>query len=181
MPCPRPDDLLHPGIEPASLTSPALAGGLFTTSATWETLRGGQYLPTGTKGHRCLGVNPQRLPRNASPACPRPRRLLTKSWEEHAGLSAGEAWPSSAPAPEAWEAPSLISRALWPQADSGGNSCPSSLRTNPARGQYKLIPYRLIHSSQLMIQAHYGPSARGSTGDAGKAEDGRLPAAKAAG
>ena len=24
------------GIEPASLTSPALAGGFFTTSATWE-------------------------------------------------------------------------------------------------------------------------------------------------
>ena len=106
---------------------------------------------------------------------------MTKSWEEHTGLSAGEAWPSSAPAPEAWEAPSLISRALWPQGDSGGNSCPSSLRTNPARGQYKLIPYRLIHSSQLMIQAHYGPSAGGSTGDAGKAEDGQLPAAKAAG
>ena len=25
-----------PGIKPASLTSHALAGGLFTTSATWE-------------------------------------------------------------------------------------------------------------------------------------------------
>ena len=30
-------DLLHPVIEPASLTSPALACGFFTTRATWET------------------------------------------------------------------------------------------------------------------------------------------------
>ena len=30
-------DLPNPGIEPTSLTSLALAGGFFTTSATWET------------------------------------------------------------------------------------------------------------------------------------------------
>ena len=30
-----PEDLPDPGIEPLSLTSPALAGGFFTTSATW--------------------------------------------------------------------------------------------------------------------------------------------------
>ena len=29
-------DLPDPGIKPASLKSPALAGGFFTTSATWE-------------------------------------------------------------------------------------------------------------------------------------------------
>ena len=29
-------DLPDPGIEPASLTSPALAGRFFTTRATWE-------------------------------------------------------------------------------------------------------------------------------------------------
>ena len=28
----------HPGIKPASLMSPALAGGFSTTSATWEAL-----------------------------------------------------------------------------------------------------------------------------------------------
>ena len=33
LPCPSPGDLPHPGIESASLTSAALAGGLFTTSA----------------------------------------------------------------------------------------------------------------------------------------------------
>ena len=35
--CPSPEDLPDPGIEPTSLTSPALAGRLFTTSdTTWE-------------------------------------------------------------------------------------------------------------------------------------------------
>ena len=35
LPFPPPGDLPNPGIEPTSLTSPALAGGFFTTSATW--------------------------------------------------------------------------------------------------------------------------------------------------
>ena len=36
LPRPPPEDLPHSGIEPASLRTPALAGGFFTTSATWE-------------------------------------------------------------------------------------------------------------------------------------------------
>ena len=36
LPCPPPGDLPDPGLEPASLLSPALAGGFFTTSATQE-------------------------------------------------------------------------------------------------------------------------------------------------
>ena len=36
LPCPPPEDLLNPGIKPASLMSPALAGEFFTTSTTWE-------------------------------------------------------------------------------------------------------------------------------------------------
>ena len=32
---PTPEDLPDPGIEPVSLTSPALTGRLFTTGATW--------------------------------------------------------------------------------------------------------------------------------------------------
>ena len=39
-PYPSPDVLPLPGIEPTPLMSPALAGGLFTTSATWEALVG---------------------------------------------------------------------------------------------------------------------------------------------
>ena len=36
LPFPPPGHLPDPGIKPASLVSPALAGGFFTTSATWE-------------------------------------------------------------------------------------------------------------------------------------------------
>ena len=36
LPCSPPGNILHPGIEPVSLISPALAGGFFTTSATWK-------------------------------------------------------------------------------------------------------------------------------------------------
>ena len=35
-PVPYPGDLPSPGIEPASLMAPALAGRFFNTSATWE-------------------------------------------------------------------------------------------------------------------------------------------------
>ena len=38
LPFPTQGDLPDPGIEHASLVSPALAGGFFTTSATWEAL-----------------------------------------------------------------------------------------------------------------------------------------------
>ena len=36
LPYPPPGDLPDPGIEPASLTSPVLAGGSFSTSPTWD-------------------------------------------------------------------------------------------------------------------------------------------------
>ena len=36
LPCPPLGDLPNPGIEPAYLMSPALAGGFFTTNVTWE-------------------------------------------------------------------------------------------------------------------------------------------------
>ena len=38
LPCPPPRDLPDPGIEPRSFMSPAVAGGFFTTSTTWEAL-----------------------------------------------------------------------------------------------------------------------------------------------
>ena len=39
LPCPPPGDLPDPGIEPMSLLLHALAGGFFTTTATWEAPR----------------------------------------------------------------------------------------------------------------------------------------------
>ena len=44
LPCPPPGHLPDPGIEPASLVSPALAGGFFTASAASESLH---FLPKG--------------------------------------------------------------------------------------------------------------------------------------
>ena len=38
LPCPLAGDLPDTGVEPTSLTSPALAGGFFTTSDTWQAL-----------------------------------------------------------------------------------------------------------------------------------------------
>ena len=46
MPCPPWGDLPDTRIEPASLMSPALAGKVFTTSATWEA-----YIYTHTHTH----------------------------------------------------------------------------------------------------------------------------------
>ena len=43
LPCPPPVDLPNPGIEPASLISPTLAGGFFATRASWEAH---DYCPT---------------------------------------------------------------------------------------------------------------------------------------
>ena len=39
LPCSAPGDLPNPGIKPVSLISPALAGGLFIISTTWEALQ----------------------------------------------------------------------------------------------------------------------------------------------
>ena len=44
LPCPPPRDPPDPGIEPASLMSPALAGGFFTTNTTWETPDSTRYI-----------------------------------------------------------------------------------------------------------------------------------------
>ena len=40
LPCPPPGDLPDPGMERASIMSPALAVGFFTTSTTREALKG---------------------------------------------------------------------------------------------------------------------------------------------
>ena len=45
LPCPPPGDLPDPGIEPTSLMSPALAGGFFTSSVTWEAQAGTDTVP----------------------------------------------------------------------------------------------------------------------------------------
>ena len=50
LPCPPPGDLPDPGIKPLSLMSPALDGGLFTTSATCYTLHTNSFsVPSSSK------------------------------------------------------------------------------------------------------------------------------------
>ena len=44
LPCPPPGDLPKPGTEPESLTSSALAGGLFATCSTWEARKRQEFL-----------------------------------------------------------------------------------------------------------------------------------------
>ena len=47
LPFPTPGDLLHPGIEPTSLTSPALAGSFFITKETKATI----WTELGSQNH----------------------------------------------------------------------------------------------------------------------------------
>ena len=62
--CPPPGDSPHPGTQPESLTSPALAGRIFTTSATWE-------VQFSSVTQLCLTLWPHRL-QHARPPHPSP-------------------------------------------------------------------------------------------------------------
>ena len=53
LPCPPPGDFPDPGIKPISLVSPALAGGFFTTSTTWNYSRTIQTKPQRMMPSRC--------------------------------------------------------------------------------------------------------------------------------
>ena len=70
LPFPPPGDLPDPGIEPRSLMSPALAGGFFTTSATWEAH---SFMPVVFKLQHSL-ESPGGLPK-AEIAWPHPQHL----------------------------------------------------------------------------------------------------------
>ena len=58
LPCPSPEDLLYPGIEPMSLMSHALAGSFFTISTTLDWRRKWQptpvFLPGESQGRGSL-------------------------------------------------------------------------------------------------------------------------------
>ena len=59
LPWTPPGDLPDPGIEFGSLKCPALAGGLFTTSATWEALAAGKPGGWGKTGAALKVGSPQ--------------------------------------------------------------------------------------------------------------------------
>ena len=62
LPFPSPEDLLNPGIEPASLTSLALASAFFTTSAIWEAIMYQLYLNKAVKGVSLVAQKLKNMP-----------------------------------------------------------------------------------------------------------------------
>ena len=81
LPCPPLGDLPYPGIEPMPLMSPALAGGIFTTSTTWEATFWGYSKPnayiTDTSSPFLITLNRcpclQLCRENEVHSCPPPR------------------------------------------------------------------------------------------------------------
>ena len=71
LPCPSPGDLSNQGTKPTSLASPALAGGFFTTSATWDAPYQSLLYPTET----------ETIPPNPNP--PAHWNTLVESWGCH--------------------------------------------------------------------------------------------------
>ena len=65
LPCPPPGALPDPGAKPASRLSPSPAGGLFTTSATWEATDPHALSRSVMTGSVTRGLQPARL------LCPR--------------------------------------------------------------------------------------------------------------
>ena len=65
---PPPGDLPHLGIEPATLMSPASAGGFFTTSATWEAHGSVLLLLLSHFSRVWLYATPQRAAHQAPPS-----------------------------------------------------------------------------------------------------------------
>ena len=61
LPCPPPDGFPEWRIEPASLTSPALAGRLFTTSVTWEAPNSLHLSPKENQQDRLMWLNISRI------------------------------------------------------------------------------------------------------------------------
>ena len=87
LPCPPPGDLPDPGIKPTSFMFPALAGGFFTTSTTWEALSSPTNPPlphTENLNLTSLGVaSPQNTQATLSPSVPAPQahpRLGSSTW-----------------------------------------------------------------------------------------------------
>ena len=61
LPYPPPGDLPHPGIEPESLMSSALADGFFTTSITWEILMQSERIPRHPRKENRKGAQEKEL------------------------------------------------------------------------------------------------------------------------
>ena len=118
LPCPPPGDHPDPEIEPLSLMSPALAGGFFSTSTTWEALNHSlpQLKPLQFSQLSCSLMSDSLRPhesQHARPPCPSPTpRVYSNSY------------PSSW-----WCHPAILSSVV------PFSSCPQSL---PASGSFPM-------------------------------------------
>ena len=72
--CPLPGALPDPGIKPLYLMSPALPGGFFTTSATWEA----QHCSFSSVQFSCSVVSDSATPRTAAYQA---SLSITNSWD----------------------------------------------------------------------------------------------------
>ena len=77
---PPPGDLPDSGIELVSLMSPALAGGFFATSATWE----------AHQAHSRCSINADSTNVSLEMFCPHLLKFLEKNMATHSSYLAGE-------------------------------------------------------------------------------------------
>ena len=87
LPCPPPEQLPNPGIEPVSLISPVLPGRFFTTCATWEVLLS---VLVSNNNYYYLHYNDEQTDSEKGPVTFQSARLVW-SWDVNpVGLTPGE-------------------------------------------------------------------------------------------
>ena len=95
LPCPSPEDLPNPGIEPTSLKSSALVDGFFTTSTTWEA-------PEATLEHKLPWIIRIGCTSEVSSLHPGLCLLLLEGRRKNAVLSSQSSSSPLAEKPEVW-------------------------------------------------------------------------------
>ena len=122
--CSSPGDLPDPGIEPAFLTSPELAGGFFTTSATWRMFN----IPDALDKAHSLAwlMRPHLFPRITSPGAPEnPPYFNPRSPGGSSGSASLQRQRESSEEAEVSlsmkrELPGILSRCQWGNAGAWG-------------------------------------------------------------
>ena len=135
LPFPSPGDLPNPGIKTASLTSPAFAAGLFTTSATWAAQVSVQF--------SCSVVSDSLQPhglQHTSPSCPSPTpRAYSNSCPSHQQCHPTISRPVVPFSSHLQSFPASVSFQMSRFFASGGQS----IRVSPSSSVLPMIPFRI--------------------------------------